>query len=65
MWIWFEVFLILGGAIVTLGGLVWHKTSVLTSRVAGRETSNTGFYVMLAGCAMFGLGWLFGYLFGF
>jgi len=60
LWVYFEVFLILGGMVVALVGLVWSKTSSLARQLGGNGGTDKGFWVMLIGCAMFGLGWLLG-----
>lgn len=56
LWSWFKIGLVLGGVVVGMAGLVWHKTANL-ARSFGRETNpDHGFWVMLVGLAMMGIG---------
>jgi hypothetical protein len=49
---WFEIVLILGGAFVALGGMLWGKISDAISSSLGTKESDIGLFVMLGGCAM-------------
>jgi hypothetical protein len=49
---WFDVFLIIGGIIITLAGLVWDKSVPLLYYIGIYADPDTGFKVILAGFAM-------------
>jgi hypothetical protein len=56
LWSWFKIGLVLGGTLVGMVGLVWHKTANL-ARFFGREANpDRGIRVMMGGLAMLGIG---------
>jgi hypothetical protein len=50
-------FLLLGGCVVTLVGLVWHKTANLLRAFGVNVKSEAGFWVLLAGLVAMGAGY--------
>jgi hypothetical protein len=54
---WFELLLIVGGALVALGGVLWCKISAIGASLGAKE-SNSGLFVMLGGCALCAAGLL-------
>ena len=56
LWGWTKVGLVLGGAVVGLVGLVWHRTARLAKAFGRQADEMRGFWVMVAGFAMLAAG---------
>jgi hypothetical protein len=56
LWSWIKIGLVLGGTLVALVGMIWDKTAKL-ARFFGLESNpDKGFWVMMIGAAMLGIG---------
>lgn len=61
---WIVVILCLGGVVLALVGLFWHKTTLFLEFFDIEVKTDKGFWIMLLGMAMLGAGFGLRYLRG-
>jgi hypothetical protein len=56
VWDWFKIVLVIGGIVFTLIGMLWYRTGDFADFFGYDLRPEKGFWVMIGGAAMFGIG---------